>query len=191
MNKSYLFYLSSLLGGVLMMALLFVGCSKRKTEQIDLGMSKDSLYSILTTDVRTLVSDSGVTQYRMVAPKWYIYDRKDPPYWYFPEGFYAEKFDENNKTVAYIKSDTAHYNTRDEIWSLLGNVRIINLSGEQFLAPRLYWDRRKGLIYSKDTVFIKSGDRVLRGRDFESNEDFTEYSFHNNSGRTTFEDEEL
>lgn len=167
------------------------GCSGKKTEQQDLNMNKDSSYSMLTTDVHTLVSDSGVTQYRMKASEWYIYDRSDPPYWYFPKGFYAEKFDDRERTVAFIQADTAHYNTRDELWTLSGEVKIINLSGERFFAPCLYWDRKQKIIYSQDTVFIQSGDRMLRGRNFRSNEEFTEYTFHNNSGKTIFEEEEL
>ena len=42
--------------------------------------------TMLTRDVETLISDSGVTRYRIVTPIWYVYDEVEEPYWRFPEG---------------------------------------------------------------------------------------------------------
>ena len=39
-------------------------------------------------DVTTLISDSGVTRYRIKAKRWLVFDKADTPYWEFPEGIY-------------------------------------------------------------------------------------------------------
>ena len=36
--------------------------------------------TMLTRDVETLISDSGVTRYRIVTPIWYVYDEVEEPY---------------------------------------------------------------------------------------------------------------
>ena len=41
--------------------------------------------TMLTRDVETLISDSGVTRYRIVTPIWYVYDEVEEPYWRFPD----------------------------------------------------------------------------------------------------------
>ncbi len=39
-----------------------------------------------TRGVTTLVSDSGVTRYRINTEEWLVFDRKNPPYWAFEKG---------------------------------------------------------------------------------------------------------
>ena len=41
--------------------------------------------TMLTRDVETLISDSGVTRYRIVTPLWYVYDETPEPFWLFPD----------------------------------------------------------------------------------------------------------
>ena len=44
---------------------------------------RDSLPVMDTKGVTTLISDSGITRYRVNTAEWLIYDRKNPPYWAF------------------------------------------------------------------------------------------------------------
>lgn len=44
---------------------------------------RDSLPVMDTKGVTTLISDSGITRYRVNTAEWLIYDRKKPPYWAF------------------------------------------------------------------------------------------------------------
>ena len=59
--------------------------------------------------VTTLVSDSGVTRYRINTEEWLVFDRKNPPYWAFEKGVYLEKFDSIFQVEASIKADTAYF----------------------------------------------------------------------------------
>ena len=46
-------------------------------------------------NVTTLISDSGITRYRITTPAWYIYDHSSEPYWAFPKGVHLQRFDES------------------------------------------------------------------------------------------------
>lgn len=94
-----------------------------------------------TRGVTTLVSDSGVTRYRINTEEWLVFDRKNPPYWAFEKGVYLEKFDSIFQVEASIKADTAYFFNKEELWKLMGNVHIQNLKGEQFDTELLYWDK--------------------------------------------------
>ena len=85
---------------------------------------RDSLPVMDTKGVTTLISDSGITRYRVNTAEWLIYDRKKPPYWAFEKGIYLEKFDSLFHTEASIKADTAYYYNKKELWKLIGNVHI-------------------------------------------------------------------
>ena len=59
--------------------------------------------------VTTLISDSGVTRYRVNTEEWLIFDKKKPSYWAFEKGIYLEQFDSLFHIDASIKADTAYY----------------------------------------------------------------------------------
>lgn len=94
---------------VMVMLLLFSSCSGRKKEMGAAITERDSLPVMDTKGVTTLISDSGITRYRVNTAEWLIYDRKKPPYWAFEKGIYLEKFDSLFHTEASIKADTAYY----------------------------------------------------------------------------------
>ena len=54
---------------------------------------RDSLPVMDTRGVTTLISDSGVTRYRVNTEEWLIFDKKKPSYWAFEKGIYLEQFD--------------------------------------------------------------------------------------------------
>ena len=50
------------------------GCSKGSKEIIESFADPKEMSTVFSKDVSTLISDSGVTRYRVVAPEWYMYD---------------------------------------------------------------------------------------------------------------------
>ena len=54
---------------------------------------RDSLPVMDTRGVTTLISDSGVTRYRVNTEEWLIFDKKKPSYWAFEKGIYLEQFE--------------------------------------------------------------------------------------------------
>lgn len=164
------------------MFLLFSSCSGGKK---DLGAAiteRDSLPVMDTRGVTTLVSDSGVTRYRVNTEEWLIFDRKSPSYWAFEKGIYLEKFDSLFQVEASIKADTAYHYDKERLWKLMGNVHIQNLKGEKFDTELLYWDQNKHKVYSDKRVRIEQPDQVIYAIGFESDEQLNKYRFFKTEG---------
>ena len=168
--------------GAMVMLLLFSSCSGKKKELGDAITERDSMAGMDTRGVTTLVSDSGVTRYRINTEEWLVFDRKNPPYWAFEKGVYLEKFDSIFQVEASIKADTAYFFNKEELWKLMGNVHIQNLKGEQFDTELLYWDQRTQRIYSDEFIRIEQPDRIITGHGFESNQQMTVYTIRKPEG---------
>jgi len=129
-------------------------------------------------DVSTLISDSGVTRYRLVAKVWDVYDNPQlqKSYWYFPGGIYVEKFDSIFRAEGSLEADTAYYYDKKSLWHLIGNVKAINLQKEKFETQELFWDEKLEKIYSKQPIRVERTDgTVILGVGFESNQAMTDY----------------
>ncbi|MDM8339015.1 LPS export ABC transporter periplasmic protein LptC [Mediterranea massiliensis] len=168
--------------GAMVMLLLFSSCSGGKKEMGAAITERDSLPVMDTRGVTTLVSDSGVTRYRIVTEEWLVFDRKNPPYWAFEKGVYLEKFDSLFQVEASIKSDTAYYYNKEGLWKLIGHVDIKNQKGEKFNTELLYWDQNKQRVYSDEFIRIEQPDRIITGHGFESNQQMTVYTIHKPEG---------
>ena len=168
--------------GAVVMFLLFSACSGRHKDMGAAITERDSLPVMDTKGVMTLISDSGVTRYRINTEEWLVFDRKNPPYWAFEKGVYLEKFDSIFQVEASIKADTAYFFNKEELWKLMGNVHIQNLKGEQFDTELLYWDQRAQRIYSDEFIRIEQPDRIITGHGFESNQQMTVYTIRKPEG---------
>lgn len=176
--------------GTVVMLLLLSSCSGKKKELGAAITERDSLPVMDTRGVTTLVSDSGVTRYRINTEEWLVFDRKNPSYWAFEKGVYLEKFDSLFQVEASIESDTAYYYDKQKLWKLIGNVHIQNLKGEKFDTDLLYWDQNKQKVYSDQFIRIEQPDRIITGRGFESNQQMTVYTINQPEGIFYVDEEE-
>lgn len=126
-------------------------------------------------DVTTLISDSGVTKYRITTKVWEVYDKTASPYWYFPEKIFVEKFDSIYQTEASIKGDTAYFYSNEKLWHIIGNVVVINQKQEKFSTEELFWDQKSQKIYSDKFIHIETPVRIIEGYGFESDESMNRY----------------
>lgn len=166
----------------MVMFLLFSSCSGREKELGAAIRDRDSLPVMDTRGVTTLISDSGITRYRINTAEWLIFDRKSPSYWAFEKGVYLEQFDSLYHVEASIKSDTAYFYDQKKLWKLMGNVHIQNLKGEKFDTDLLYWDQVQQRIYSDRRVRIEQPDQIIFARGFESDEQMMKYRFFKTEG---------
>lgn len=143
---------------------------------------REQVAVLITDSVSTLISDSGVTRYRIEAPEWYMYDRTDPPYQEFPKGVYLEQFDINLAVQASLKADYAHYDETAQLWTLRGNVHALNRKGEQFDTPEMKWDQKEHRVFSDTLIHITRETSIITGIGFESNEEMTKYTILNPTG---------
>ena len=163
--------------------LSFQSCnSKDDATGPQLGGVRDSLPTLRTLGVSTLISDSGIIRYKMIAEEWYIYDKKDPSYWSFYKGLFIERFNESYQVDAYISCDTAYFYDQKHLWELRGRVLVKNMKGETFKTSLLFWDQTAHRIYSDRYMEIDGETRKLAGYDFSSNEQMTDYIIHSSKG---------
>ncbi|MDE5728059.1 MAG: LPS export ABC transporter periplasmic protein LptC [Duncaniella sp.] len=138
--------------------------------------------TMVTRDVETLISDSGVVRYRIATPVWYVYDEIAEPVWTFPEGLGLEKYNDFFKKDADVRADSATYFKNKQLWRLDGRVSISNMAGEKFLTEQLFWDQARHKLYSDSFIHIERADKVLEGYGFDSNEQLTAYTIRRVSG---------
>lgn len=166
-----------------MLAMVFFACTSTSiTEQSDEEQSRNLIPVLTTTDVNTLISDSGITRYRIESPLWLVYDKMEPPFQEFPKGIYLEQFDENLQIQASLKADYAYYNEQMQIWIIRGNVHALNHKGEQFDTPELNWNQQTHRVYSDSAIRITKETSIIEGIGFESNEQMSKYTILHPTG---------
>lgn len=178
--------------GIFLYAFLSLSACKRRTSDA-VSSSIDSLpYTSITRAVETLISDSGITKYKLEAPVWYTYQMPEN-YWYFPEGLYVEQFDTLFAIEASIKADTAYYHQDRKLWELIGNVEVLNREGKQFFGNSLYWDESAGEVYSHEKTLIvpEDGQLIESEYGFRSNQSMTRYELYSSHGHVDVEDKPI
>ena len=147
--------------GVVVMLLLLSSCGGKQKAMGEAITERDSLPVMTTLGVTTLISDSGVTRYRVNTEEWMMYDRKKPSYWAFEKAYYYDK---------------------ERLWKLIGNVDIQNRKGERFNTELLYWNEATQKVYSDKFIRIQQPDRIITGHGFDSNQQMTIYTIRNIEG---------
>lgn len=154
-------------------------CSGDDHREYTANVDPEQVATMTTTDVSTLISDSGITRYRVVTPLWLVYDEARESRWRFPSGLHLERFDDFFNREATIDCDSATYFKVKQLWRLDGHVRVTNMASERFLTSQLFWNQRLGKVYSDSFIRIERSDRVMEGYGFVSNNSMTDFKVRN------------
>ena len=174
LKRNIHFYITTTL--ILVVVLFFMGaCKKNEPDKIEAIKDRSAIPIIHATEITTLISDSGVTRYRISAPNWDDFDKSSQPYWEFKDGIHLEKFNLDLKVDANIHSQYARFNKNDQLWELRGKVKATNLQGELFETEQLFWNQREERIYSDSLIKITQVSHIITGIGFESNQSMTKY----------------
>ena len=160
---------------VLVAILVAVGCKEEVKDVVKKEIDPETTPTVLTRDVKTLISDSGITKYRITSPIWYIFERAARPNWKFTRGLLLEQFNDSFRVVASVKCDSATYFKSDQLWRLDGHVTILNEKKEVILTQQLFWDQRKKEVRSDSFIHIERAEQIIEGVGFKSNERMTIY----------------
>lgn len=143
--------------------------------------AEDSAAFMRSRGISTLISDSGILRYKLVAEEWDIYTNTNPPTWKFMKGMLMERFDEQFHIDLHVEADTAYLHEQ-RLWELRGRVVIHNVEGTLFRTEELFWDMNEHKMWSTKYMRIKTTDQELEGTDFRSNEQMTDYYVSNSEG---------
>ena len=165
-----------------MLLFFMLACSGEPNEVVEVTFDPETTYTMKTTGVVSLISDSGVTRYRANAKEWLVYGKAQEPYWYFPKGIYVEKFDSLFQTEASIVADTAYYYDKQGLFQFVGQVEVKSLQGERFETEELFWNQKEDKVYSDRFIRIEQEDKIITGVGFESNQNMTRYTIRESRG---------
>lgn len=167
---------------VVMLLLFMASCGKENKEVVEVTFDPENTYTLRTTDVSSLISDSGITRYRMNAKEWLVFGKAKEPYSYFPQGVYVEKFDSLFNVEASVKADTAYYWDKKGLYKLIGHVGILSQEGKKLDTSILYFDQKEDQIYTDEYFELEEGDKIITGIGFKSNQNMTKYKIFNSQG---------
>lgn len=173
----------------LLTILALCACEGDKEHLADAVTGQDTLAFMRSRGISTLISDSGVIRYKLVAEEWDIYTNTTPATWKFNKGMLMERFDEGFHIDLYVQADTAYLHEQ-RTWELRGRVVIRNIQGTIFRTEELFWDMNKHEMWSYKYIRITSPERELEGTEFHSNEQMTEYFVSNSAGAFPVNDTE-
>lgn len=159
-----------------------VSCNRQQEHTAPAIYDRDSVAMMTSYGVNTLISDSGVIKYRVVAEQWEVNDKVNPSRSIFEKGVFLTQFDDNFHIQAYIQCDTAYNYDKLKLWKLRGRVRILTKDGLRYYSEELYWDERRHELYSNVYSRLVTPERDLEGSYFRSDERMTKYYVANSKG---------
>ena len=162
--------------------LLVISCKEAVEHTAGAIRERDSVAVMVSLGVNTLISDSGITKYRIVTERWEVNQNKKPSRWVFDKGLFLEQFDEKFHVQAFIQCDTAYYYDPQRLWELRSRVRILTKNGLRFWSEQLFWDENKHELYSNTFSRLVTPERTLQGSYFRSDERMTHYLVTNSRG---------
>ena len=80
------------------------------------------------------------------------------------------------------KADTAYCFTEQNLWHLIGNVRVRTIDGLKYSSEELYWDQNKHELYSYKFSRLVTPEREMQGSYFRSDEQLRRYFITNSKG---------
>lgn len=129
--------------------------------------------------------DSGMIKLRATAPLIEKYEYIDSPYIVARKGINILFYDKKKPDApGKISAKYAKFNEKKKFYEAKGNVKIISNENQMFAMQSVYWDQVKKTIYTTDTVYVtdKDGSTLVGANGMIAKDDFSEYTFYNNSG---------
>ncbi len=168
---------------LLLMFFLIQSCEEDLTK---INTNKKTNFASTVIHNGTIIQrDSGVVKVRFKAPLIEQYELIDSPYIEARKGIYLEFFDKKNpKVPGKIWAKYAKNNIKKNFYFAKGRVKIITTEGQTFVTETINWDQRNKKMYTKDTVYVsdKDGNILVGAHGMVAKDDFSEYTFFNNSG---------
>lgn len=165
---------------LLLMISLHFGC-KNELAEIREVLEKD-LPAEIAFDVEIHYTDSSILKVRVEAPVMERQRRGVRMVEHFTDGVYAEFFDAQEQLVSWVESDRAIRNDTEKKIYLYDNVILINITGDTLMTEELIWDERAERIYNNRFFRFSNANEEIYGYRFNSNQEFTEYSFSRGAG---------
>lgn len=180
-NGKYKINIAAIFGCAIFFA--FISCDESVSDAK--AKKKTNFASQVIYNANIIQHDSGFVSLRFQAPLIEKYELIDSPYVEAKKGIYLEYFDKKKPNIpGKIWSKYAKFDERKNFYTAKGNVKILTNEGQSFAMQSIYWDRRNKKMYTQDTVYVtdKDGSILVGANGMNAKDDFSEYTFYNNSG---------
>lgn len=173
--------IAALLGCAIFFAL--TSCEEDLTE---INKNKSANFpSQVINNANIVQRDSGRIKLRATAPLIEKFEYIDSPYVVARKGINILFYDQEKPDIpGKISAKYAKFNEKKKFYEAKGNVKIISNENQMFAMQSVYWDQVKKVMYTKDTVYVtdKDGSTLIGANGMTAKDDFSEYTFYNNSG---------
>jgi len=162
---------------------IFTSCEEDLTKQK--GSQSTNFPSQIINNAKIVQRDSGFVTLRATAPIIEQYQLIDSPYTVAKRGIKIEFFDKKNpKKPGNITAKFAKIYEYKKFYEARGDVKILTSDGQRFATQSVFWDQKKKRIYTRDTVYatMEDGSTLVHANGMTAKDDFSEYTFYNNSG---------
>jgi LPS export ABC transporter protein LptC len=158
----------------------FVSCKKNDPKLVE-DITSKSVPAEYSTNVEAIYSDSAKIKARLTAPLMIRYLTKDPAV-EMPKSLFVQFYDDLLNVKSWMKADYGIRYLNTSVTKVTGNVQVRNVKGDSLNTEEMFWDERKEKVYGNKQVTVRTKSQVIIADGFESNVDFTKYSFHNIKG---------
>lgn len=173
----------------LFILVLFIGCTQ--PEEVNLSKRKKDFPSRRLVNAHVIFKDSAFIKINLRSPLIEEYAMIDSPYTKFPKGLEMDFYNKNIDSPGYLRANWALMNEMKGWYEGRGDVVVINEKGDTLKTQKLFWNKKKRLVFTQDTVFIisKTGDSLQANNGLEAKDDLSEYKLFNNQGTKFYEEE--
>jgi LPS export ABC transporter protein LptC len=152
-------------------------------EEVSDDIAKELLNKEYLQNVNVDYSDSGRLQLRIKAPTMIRHLESSNIKEEFPDGFFAEFYDNYGGLVNTLASKYAIRQTSDGVTTMRDSVVFASINQEILKTSELIWDERSGKLRTDKFVRIIRKDEIIQGFGFETDQSFKRGSLRSVDGQ--------
>jgi len=146
----------------------------------------------ISKNVVMLYTDSARLQAKMSAPLYKVYNSTKEQREESPEGIHVWFYEKTGEMKAELTANWAKHDVATDLYEARGNVVVTNNEGKKMETEQLFYDPKKGIMYSEKYTKITSPDgSVATGNTFTTvPHDFTKFNLSKAKATIVLKDEE-
>jgi len=175
---------------MLSLAAMFLSCAN-DMEIVHKFIDAETEPDLLGENVELLYSDSARLQMRLITPLLKQFSSAQEQRREFPKGIHVWFYENTGELKAEITANWAKQDLEKDLWEARSDVVLTNAEGQKLETEQLFWDPKKGEVYSvKYTKITQKDGTIATGDTFTSNQDFSKWKLTRGRATIILKDEE-
>lgn len=182
--KLYIYHIKTIIATLI--AIMVFSCKNDFEKVQQIGVLENFPITI-AENINLKYTDSGKIKVNLLSPKVLDFSNREFPFREFPDGIRLTIYDDNNSKNV-IESDYAIVYEETDLIDLQGNVVITTPAKDSLFADQLFYDQEKDWFFSNKPVKFVSPTKIVTGKAYDSNKDFTAYGVTEVTGYVNLEE---